>query len=294
MKLSQLNYFMTVALLENMSKAAELLHISQSSLSKNIVALENELGTALFDRGCRQLSLNAAGKRVFKSCSLILQEYHTLKNDIHFMTTGSNNRIRIGSCGSIRRIYPCMSQFKSIHPETEYDFYTYTEEDGHPDINEYDVLIYPAELPYEKFTGYSFESERYLLAVPLAHPLVKKAAVSIKMLHGLDYVFLCQGSSLIEYPYKVCQALAIQSSSRSFVNSRELHRQIIASGIAAGFVSENCLDFYTSKNIRTIPLLDHRFSRELKICFRREKHLTDLGRAFRDFSKDYFSLTQIS
>lgn len=67
MKISQLHYFTTVAQLENISKAAELLHISQPTLSKNIAALETELMTPLFNRDSKQLSLNPAGKRFLVS-----------------------------------------------------------------------------------------------------------------------------------------------------------------------------------------------------------------------------------
>lgn len=294
MKISQLSYFITIAQLENMSRAAELLHISQSSLSKTIAALESELETPLFDRTSKQLSLNPAGKRFLKSCNLILQEYQTLKNDLQLMTTGSDTRIKIGSCGSIDRLYPCMAGFKNIHAKTEYTLNSYIEDVEYLDINEYDVLIYPAELQYDRFTGFGFGSENYMLAVPAVHSLSKSTAVSLKMLNELDFVFLRHKKSFPEHAYKIYKALTIQGASQSFVDSREMHRQIIASGIAVGFVSENCSDFYRSKNIRLIPLLDHRFSRELRICFKRDKHLTDFGRSFRDFTINYFSLKEIS
>lgn len=292
MKISQLNYFITIAQLENMSRAAELLHISQSSLSKNIAALETELGTPLFDRNCKQLSLNAAGKRFLKSCNRILHEYQNLRNDIQLMTTGSDTRIKIGCCGSVDKLYPCMAAFKSEHPETEYNLNGYIEDVEYLDINEYDILIYPSELQYDKFTGFDFSLDHYQLAVPASHPLAKATAISLKMLNDLDFVFLRHKKSYPEHSYKIYKALAIQGASLSFVDSREMHRQMISAGIAVGFVSENCSDFYMSKNIRLVPLLDHRFSRELKLCFKRDKHLTDFGRCFRDFAVNYFSLTE--
>lgn len=292
MKLDQLNYFITVAQLENLTKAAELLHISQSSLSKNIVSLENELGASLFDRNGKHLYLNPAGKRFLKSCNTIVQEYQTLKNDIHLMVTAANSRIHIGCCGSIDRLYPCMARFKMLHPEAEYSLTSYMGGMELPDINEYDVLIYPSELLYERFVGYDFGMERYLLAVPTSHFLAKYTAISLKMLNGLDFVFLRQGKSDTEYPYKVCKALTIQMGASSFTDSREMHRQMISSGIAIGFVSENCSSFYNSGSILLIPLIDSNFSRKLKICFRRDKHLTDFSRSFRDFTINYFSLTE--
>ena len=57
MNISQLRYFTTVAQLENVSKAADLLYLSQSSLSKNIAKLEEELGMPLFDRNGKKITL---------------------------------------------------------------------------------------------------------------------------------------------------------------------------------------------------------------------------------------------
>ena len=294
MKISQLHYFTTVAQLENISKASELLHISQPTLSKNIAALETELMTPLFNRDSKQLSLNPAGKRFLVSCNRILQEYESVVNDIHLLTTGANTRIKIGCYGSIDRFYACISEFKSLHPEAEYYLNSSIESEEHLDINDFDVLIYPMEPQYDKFTSYDFGTDHYLLAVPASHELSRHTALSLKMLNNLDFVFLRSKKSFVEYPYRVCTALAVQCASQSFTETQEMHRQMIASGIAVGFVSENCSDFYSSKNIRLIPLLDHRFSRKLRICFKRDKHLTDFGRSFRDFTIDYFSLKKIT
>ena len=58
MNIQNLRYFAIVAKLENVSRAAELMHTSQSSISKNIFTLEEELGTKLFDRHGKKLVLN--------------------------------------------------------------------------------------------------------------------------------------------------------------------------------------------------------------------------------------------
>ena len=72
MNVLQLRYFITVAQLENVTKAADLLHISQSSLSKNISALEKELSVSLFDRNGKNIALNASGERFLESCKKIV------------------------------------------------------------------------------------------------------------------------------------------------------------------------------------------------------------------------------
>ena len=62
MELFQLRYFLTVAKYENFSKAADELLVSQPSISKAIMQLEQELGVQLFDRNGKRIKLNNAGK----------------------------------------------------------------------------------------------------------------------------------------------------------------------------------------------------------------------------------------
>lgn len=61
MELRVLRYFLTVAKEQSFTKAAEQLHITQPTLSRQLAALEEELGTALFNRGGRCITLTAAG-----------------------------------------------------------------------------------------------------------------------------------------------------------------------------------------------------------------------------------------
>ena len=68
MNITQIRQFTTVARLESMSRAAQLLHVTQSALSKSVSQLERELGTALFDRSGKRLRLNASGERFLECC----------------------------------------------------------------------------------------------------------------------------------------------------------------------------------------------------------------------------------
>src|SRR3954454_11074631 len=62
MELRQLEYFVAVAEEANFTRAAERVHISQSGVSAQVRALENELGAELFDRSGRSATLTTAGK----------------------------------------------------------------------------------------------------------------------------------------------------------------------------------------------------------------------------------------
>ena len=291
MQIAQLRYFTTIAQLENVSQAAELLHLSQSSLSKNLARLEAEVGAPLFDRSGRRLTLNAAGRRLLEYSTLTLQELECALDDIRLLSTGADCRIKIGAAGGVDRLTGCLAAFREVHPEAEFDLMSDIESLEHIDINDYDMLIYPAGGRYERFTGFPLCEEQYLLALSPRHPLAESPAIRPKALEGQSVVFLRAGRSYVEYPFRGCSALTVRFGSQCYVDTRELHRQLIASGVCIGFVSDSAVAFYQgNREVRLLPIQDKRFQRLLMVCFRREKHLSALAKDFRNFAIDHLQL----
>ena len=69
-----LKYFESIARHKNITKAAQELHISQPSLSKQIKVFEQELGCKLFERTTREIALSEPGKVLHKHAIRILQQ----------------------------------------------------------------------------------------------------------------------------------------------------------------------------------------------------------------------------
>ena len=290
MNIQNLKYFATVAKLENVSRAAELMHTSQSSISKNILTLEEELGTKLFDRHGKKLILNDAGKRFLESCDRILQETETVTKDLRYMSTGDDNLIRICAVGMDPHMFTFMSIFRVSYPDVEYAVDTISDGNELPDINRYDLIIYPDELRYRKFKGVDLYTEKYMFAVRNDNPLAERVSLPVKNMSGLPMVFL-RHKTEYEYPYHVCLAQTVKMSAVNFVDSRDHHRQMISNGIACGFVPEGSAEMYRNDSrIKLLHLTDDRFTRQMKVCFKREKHLSVTGSAFRKSMIEYFNL----
>lgn len=290
MNIQNLRYFAIVAKLENVSKAAELMHTSQSSISKNIFTLEEELGVKLFDRHGKKLVLNDAGKRFLQSCDRILQETEMVTKDLRHMSNGDDNLIRICAEDTGQHLFTFLANFKISYPDVEYSIDSIPEGDELPDINRYDLIIYPDELKFRKYKGLDYYTEKYMFAVRNDNPLADRVSLPVKLMDGLPMVFL-NHKLAYEYPYHVCLAQTVKMRSVNFVDSRDLHRRMISSGIACGFVPEGSAEIYRSDSrIKLLHLTDDRFSRQMKVCFKREKHLSVLGGAFRQSMIDYFNL----
>lgn len=295
MDIRQLRYFTTVAHLENISKAADYLHISQSALTKQIQRLEAELGVPLFDRNGKKILLNKAGMRFYDSSEQILREMQSARDDIDMLVSKKDHRIRIGSTGMPQKMLDCLGQFADEHPEALFLLSNRIEFEERIDINQYDALICPDEFRFEKLNGYPFYEETYYFAVSRKNALAAKKVFHFQYLKDLPLIFM-QGEDLSpEYPYKVCTATGMEPGTLYFSDTREAHRRMIAADRAAGFVpASEAAGYRNDPDITLLPVLDDRFTRSMKICFLREKHLSELGLLFRTFVIHYFDLDKAS
>ncbi len=97
MDIKQIRYFMVVAAERNISAAAKLLHISQPPLSRQIKALEEELGVALFERDSKGLILTAAGQLFLERSEALVYQFDCMVKEMQFFSTLNKKQISFGS-----------------------------------------------------------------------------------------------------------------------------------------------------------------------------------------------------
>ena len=77
---------------------------------------------------------------------------------------------------------------------------------------------------------------------------------------------------------------------RAFVSVPGLHQEMIASGMALGFVPEGCAGPYRQDpDIRLCTITDNKFSRTMMICFKKEKYRSALGKVLQQYLTDCLS-----
>ena len=128
MELRVLRYFLTVAREQSFTRAASRLHITQPTLSRQLAALEEELGTVLFDRGGRHITLTDEGlllkRRALEILDLedkILEEFHSDESEIEGI-------IHIG-CGefvAVETLAEILGQYKKQYPLVQITLHTGT------------------------------------------------------------------------------------------------------------------------------------------------------------------------
>ena len=104
---------------ESFSRAAERLGLSKSAVSKQIVALENRLGTRLLNRTTRRLSLTEAGARLYERSQRIVQEVEAVELEAGQLQSHPTGRLRVSVGMSFGHLHlaPLLPAFSRSYPD---------------------------------------------------------------------------------------------------------------------------------------------------------------------------------
>lgn len=181
MELRVLRYFLTVVREENISRAADILHVTQPTLSRQLAQLEEELGTQLFIRG-RHLSLTDAGIMLRHRAEEVIALMD--KIEMEFDEQGEiGGIISIGSGGlGASQILPgIMEDFRRKYPKVQYQLYTnsadFVKERLDQGLLDFGLLLEPIDV-----TKYDYirmkEKETWGLLMRTDHPLALKEVIT--------------------------------------------------------------------------------------------------------------------
>ena len=119
MELLQLKYFQVVARLENVTHAAEELHISQPALSKTIARLEKSVGVPLFERRGRHLRLNKFGKTFLQRTERIFSELKDGLRELADLANLKSGSLTIGTTSS-RLLQNLLKKYLQQYPHVNF------------------------------------------------------------------------------------------------------------------------------------------------------------------------------
>lgn len=186
MDLRQLGYFVATAEEQHLGRAAERLHLSQPPLTRQIQALERELGTQLFERTPRGMLLTQAGEALLKDARDIFGFVDQAADRVKRVGSGMTGRIDVGLHGSAMfGVVPqFLSHFSHLHPDVEVSLHPAQAPQQIVAIRQRRILIaFERMVPSESDLAVELVArERLLLAMSTQHPLAKLATIPVALL----------------------------------------------------------------------------------------------------------------
>lgn len=128
MEIRVLRYFLTVVREESITKASEVLHITQPTLSRQLAQMEEDIGVKLFDRGTRKIKLTNEGILLRRRAEEILQLVDKTEKELVEQEEQVEGKISIG-CGEIAAVQllpKIIESFRQKYPRVTFDIFTAT------------------------------------------------------------------------------------------------------------------------------------------------------------------------
>lgn len=183
MELRVLNYFLTVAREENITRAAQLLHVTQPTLSRQLMQLEEELGVQLFHRGKHSVSLTEDGMLLRRRAQELVSLSEKTKLELQHKEEIPAGEIAIG-CGeskSMSLLSEKMVSFRQKYPLVQFSIYSAIADDIKERIEkgilDMGLLVEPVDISKYEFIRLPVK-ERWGVLVREDSPLAQKDCVT--------------------------------------------------------------------------------------------------------------------
>ncbi|MBB6446407.1 LysR family transcriptional regulator [Bacillus benzoevorans] len=286
MDIRQLTYFLEVAKQKSMTKAAEVLHVSQPALSKMVKGLEEELGMTLITRTNKSSEVTDVGKIVMEyavKMNALLNEMNVTLSDLTNLQHGS---LQIGIPPIAGSLYfpKVIAEFHKAFPKIKINITEYTAPKLTKKVLEGEIELGIAVLPMDEegFQLYPMVSEEMKLLVHYKHTLSLKSAVHFKELEDEEFIFYHEDFALHDIIWKQCMNegftpnILIKSSQWDFM------AEMVAANLGVTILPESICSRVDHQHIKIMDLKPAT-PWNLAVMTKKDKYVSNVARTFIDF-----------
>ncbi len=187
MELRQLKHFLAVGEAGSITAAAKSLRLTQPALSRQIKALEEELDTALLERGAHSITLTPAGEVLLAEARKLLRASETMIEKVK--STAAGEPLRVGYAPSLAGDFlsVAIERFTQFHPRVRVSLYDWSSAEMRSGLaaGKLDLIVAaPCTAVQEPVRWVALRDYGWQLVMPANHPLGNKKLVSAKDLAG--------------------------------------------------------------------------------------------------------------
>ena len=264
MDINQLRYFISVAQTLNFSEAARRNGLTQPSISHHIGELEKQLGTRLFVRDKRSVSLTDTGRAFLPSALEIVELAHSSELKLKKMETGRSGHINIAAMTSASGLlHRCLRAFNAEYPDISVNISFTNGRHSTVTINEerYDIHFSMREMVPggETFDIMPLESDCLCLALPEDHPLCaefRESGIDFSKLRGERFIAFSEtdGPMLYKQVLSVCRARGYNPNIYSQQECAEAVALSVGAGCGIALLSGNLKSVCYAENVALFPI----------------------------------------
>lgn len=259
----QLKTFCAVVEKRSFTKAGDVVHRTQSTISTQILALEKLYGTTLLDRSGKEITLTENGKILYENAKKIIEMVENLQNKIEESKKEIKGNIVIGA-STIPGTYilpKVMSGFKEKYPEVAVLMKIANSKEIINRIleHELEIGIVGEKINDKKLEYVDLVKDRIVLVAPHSHKWVRKANITLKDLREEKFISREDGSGTKATLEKILKTKGIKLNINVILESTEAVKEGIKAGLGLSFLSEWAIKDESLKEIKINGLEINRY-----------------------------------
>ena len=228
---------------EHFGRAAERLHVVQPALTRQVRQLEEEIGCALFERLKRGVRLTEAGKSFLEEARRLLADLGRSVDRTQLVAQGKVGRLRVGFSDTATysgELPSILRNFRARWPDVRLELFPSSSVIAGEQLRRQEVdvaFVYMAPTDLHELKTHTISVERWMLALPQAHPLVKSKRVKLVELKREPFVWFPRpvAPPLYDRVLAACHAAGLTLNIVQEVNNPTTILSLVAGGIGVSF-----------------------------------------------------------
>ncbi|MNO31336.1 HTH-type transcriptional regulator GltC [compost metagenome] len=287
MELLQLQYFLAVARLEHMTEAARNLHVTQSSLSRTIQRLEEDLGVPLFDRVGRKLRLNEFGSRFLRRAERALFELEQGKQELSDLSSAEQGTLEL-AVTTASTLPNILREFRKKRPDIHFHVQMLTTQEMVTllDRGEVDYCLSSPPIKGDDIECQIVFMDPILVAVPKGHRLANRSSVSLIELRDERFVGVKRGYGTRDLIDSVCQSVGFVPTYVYEGDEPARLSTLVEAEIGLAFIPSTARN--SREDIKYLQVENHELEREIALLWHRSRYISQAALEFREVVVEYF------
>jgi LysR family hydrogen peroxide-inducible transcriptional activator len=276
MELHQLRYFCAVADTGSFSRAAEQSHVSQPSLSQQILKLEDELGARLFDRLGRSVRLTELGKTFLPRARAVLRELEAARGDVVEGKDSVSGSVAVGAIPTVApyllpRVLSSFSRKFSQAQLTVIEEITPVLLDRLR-AGTVDVAVLALPIRGHEFESSPLLTEPVFAVLPSKHKLAHRPSISLKEVRKEPFLLLRDGHCFRENAVAACDRARVHPKVVFESGQFSSLLGLVGAGMGVSLIPQMAID--KKNNCRYVPISDPEALRTIGAVTLRGRSLT--------------------
>ncbi|HEX9446196.1 MAG TPA: LysR family transcriptional regulator [Candidatus Binatia bacterium] len=287
----RLQVFLECARLKNFSRAAEVLHISQPSISLHIRDLEEWCGTDLFERRGRRVELTEAGARLKEHAQRVLTSLDTARQDVQEVLGLGRGRLAVGGSGlpGTYMLPKVLSMFKARYPKLEMymKFGVSAQVEQLLQEDSVELAMFSREPKLKGLVAEPYGASGMVIAAPAGHPLAQKRKVTLKEVASEPFVLREPESAGGEIVRKYFSEHGLAINVAMELSSHEAIKVAVAEGLGVSAIARRwLLNEQALKQIAILKVPEFKLQIHHRIVRREGRLLSRAAKTFLQFLRD--------